>query len=186
MKTLTVLAAAALCVVALSACGSSSPSSAGSANASSNATDTARLKLQDCLRKQGVQFRGPGQGAGSGAGSSGGTTNRPSAADRAKLQKAIQGPCKQYAQGAFGNQTPAQRQEFQDAMAKFSTCMRQHGVEVPTFTPGQGPPAGGQRLNQNDPKTKAALTACQKLRPQGGRFGGGGPGGAAPAGGSTS
>jgi hypothetical protein len=172
MKTLSVLAAALLSVFALAACGSGSDSGGGgTANAaSSNDRDTARLKLQECLRKQGID-RGPGAGGGGGQGSP------PSAAERQKLQKALQGPCKSVAQGAFGNQTDAQRQEFQDAFAKFASCMRAQGVEVPNFTPGQGPPAGGQRLNRDDPKVAAAMKVCQDKLPQGGRFGGGGGGG---------
>jgi hypothetical protein len=175
MKILPVLAACALSALALAACGSSSSGSSASAS-SSDARDTARLKLQECLRKQGVDAPRLGGGGGQGGGTP------PTAAQRQKLQTAIQGACKKEAQGAFGNQTDAQRQEFQDAFAKFSSCMRQHGVDLPNFTPGQGPPPAAQRLNRNTPKFKAAQEACRKLLPQGGRFGGGGPG---PGGGGT-
>jgi hypothetical protein len=174
MKTLLASAAALLSVLALAACGSSSSGGGGSATAasSSNDRDTARLKLQDCLRKQGINV--PNQPG----------LRQLSATERQKTQAALQGPCKKYAQNAFGNQTPEERQAFQDAFAKFSACMRQHGVDVPNFTPGQGPPAGGQRLNRNTPKFQAAQKACADLRPQ--RPGGGGPGGAGGGGGAPS
>lgn len=159
MKTLSVLAAACLSAAALAACGSSGDGSSP-ANASANDRDTARLKLQECLRKQGVDLPRPGAGG-----------QRPSTAQMQKLRTALQGPCKSLAQGAFGNMTAEQRQEFQDRMAKFSSCMRRHGVDIPTFTPGQGPPVGVRRINRDDPKVKAAMEACQSVAP--GRPGGG-------------
>src|SRR4051794_33177172 len=165
MRTLFASAAALLSILALAACGSSG---GGTASAdSSGARDTARLKLQECLRQQGIDAPAPGA-----------TTGQPrqvSGADRQKFQTAVQGPCKKYAQNAFGNLSDAQRQDLQDQFAKFATCMRQHGVDLPNVTPGQGPPAGVQRLNRNTPKFQAAAKACEKLRPQ--RPGGGGPGG---------
>jgi len=95
------------------------------------------------------------------------------------------------------NFTPQQQTQFRDAALKFAKCMRKHGVDVPdpTFTQGAGPGGGapaagggtgggtgggifGRNLNRNDPKVKAALTACQSTfanLPSGGfRPGGGG------------
>ncbi len=176
MKTLSVLAAALLSVLALAACGSGSDDGGGSANAASSDTDrdTARLKLQECLRKQGIE-RGPGGGGGQGS--------PPSAAERAKLQKAIQGPCKEFAQGAFGTMSEEQRQEFQDAFAKFASCMRAEGIDIPNVTPGQGPPAGVARINRNSAKFKAAMEKCQDKLPEGrgGGFGERRLGGGAPS-----
>jgi hypothetical protein len=163
-------------LVLLTACGSGSSGTAASDN---DARDTARLKLQKCLRDNGVDLPAPGQ---NGAGG-GGFRN----IDRQKLRTAMQGPCKKFQTAAFGNITPQQRQEFQDAFVKFAACMRQNGVDVPTpnFGAGGGPGAGGgarRRLNRNDPKTKAALQKCRSSLPNGGRFGGGGPGGGGPGG----
>lgn len=163
MKTLTVLAAACLSALALAACGSSS-GDAGASGTTADDRDTARLKLQECLRKQGVELPRPGSGG-----------SRPSSVDLRKVQEALQGPCKSVAQGAFGTRTPEQRQEFQDRMAKFSSCMRKHGVEIPAFTPGQGPPVAARRIDRDDPKVRAAMDACRSVLPGGGR--GGGPGG---------
>ena len=88
--------------------------------------------------------------------------------------------------------SPADRQRFQDAMLAFARCVRAHGFSMPdpTFgappTPGAAPgadrggPFGG--INRDDPKYKAARTACQSIlaaaRPPGAGGGGfGGPGG---------
>ena len=90
------------------------------------------------------------------------------------MQSAMQA-CRKYRTGAVGNISPAQQQEFRDAFVKFSACMRQHGVEVPDIGTGGPPAGGGQRLDPNDPKTKAALTACQSKLPQRGPGGPGGP-----------
>ena len=79
---------------------------------------------------------------------------------------------------AVGNISDAQRQEFQDAFAKFSACMRQNGVDIPDPGSGSGPPAGGGgQLDQSDPKVQAATKACQDKLPQRGQGGPGGPGG---------
>jgi hypothetical protein len=150
--------------VAVAGCGSASSSAgaAGSATSSAdNAQSTARLKLDQCLRQQGVNV--PDNPGGGGAGGRAALSE----SDRQKLQTAIQGPCKQYQSAAFGNVTDAQRQEFRDALVKFAACMRTHGVDVPD-PPANGtggPPAGANRLDQSDPKVKAATTACQDLRP---------------------
>ena len=165
---------AAMTAVALTAagCGGSSSNASGS---SASAQDTARIKLTQCLRDHGLNVPdNPGQGGGGGAG----LRN----ADPAKLRTAMQA-CQKYQQAAFGNISPAQRQEFRDAFTKFAACMRQHGVNVPdpgTGTGGPGAGAGGggirNRLDQNDPKVKAAMTACRSNLPNRG------PGGAVPAG----
>ena len=167
-KPLQRLAAPALMVVALAAAGCGGTSNAASATKTTS-QDAARIKYTQCLRDNGVNVPdnpAPGQGG------------RFGNVDQAKLQKA-QTACRKYQQAVVSSITPAQRQAFQDAFAKFSSCMRQHGVDIPARTPGQAPPAGGARINRNDPKVQAAQKACQSKLPQGGpgRFGGGGGGG---------
>jgi hypothetical protein len=165
-----VLAGFLMASVAVAGCGSaaSSAGSGSSASASSdNQQNAARVKLQQCLRQQGVPVPDTGGGGGQG---------QLSAADRQKVQTAMQGPCKALRSQAFGNITAAQRQQFQDAFTKYAACMRQQGVDLPDPVPGAGggPPAGGNRLDRSDPKVKAATAACQDKRPQrpGGRPGG--------------
>jgi len=118
------------------------------------------VKFAQCLRQNGVDIpdnAGQGQGAGAGA-----LRN----IDRSKLQAAMKA-CQKYQQAAVGNISDSQQQEFRDAFTKFASCMRQQGVDVPDMGAGGGPPAGGQQLNRDDPKTKAAMSACQDKLPQG-------------------
>lgn len=159
-----VLCAAASALVA--GCGGSS---AASDTSTASTRDAARVKFAQCLRQHGIDIPdNPGQGAGRGA---------LATIDRSKLQ-AAQKACQKFQQAAVGEISDAQRQEFQDAFAKFASCMRQQGVELPTFTPGSGPPpAGGARINRDDPKVQAAQKACQGMLPQGGPGSFGGPGG---------
>jgi hypothetical protein len=149
----------------------------GSSSAATTKTasqDAARLKFTQCMRDHGVNISDtPGQG---GAGLQNTAQSKLRSAQRA---------CRKYQQGAFGNVSASQRQEFQDAFAKFSSCMRQHGVDVPNPGSGGGPGAGGAggaggQLDRNDPKVQTAQKACQSKLPNGGR---GGPGGAGPGGG---
>jgi hypothetical protein len=149
--------------VGLLACGGSSDASSASADSAGN-DDSGRVRLQSCLRKQGIDMPQPGQG---------GNNGPPANFDREKLQKALQGPCKKYQQAAGGNLSQQDRSELQDRLTKFTSCMRKNGVDVPDFTPGQGG-APAQRIDQNDPKVKKATEACRDQLPQGGP---GGPGG---------
>jgi hypothetical protein len=169
-KLLSRVAAPALMLVTLVATGCGGSSNAASPSTKTTSQDAARIKFTQCLRDNGVNVPDtPAQGGGGRFGN----------VDQAKLQKAMTA-CSKYRQAVVGNITPAQRQAFQDAFAKFASCMRQHGVDLPARTPGQGPPAGGAQINRNDPKVQAAQKACQSKLPQGGpgggRFGGGGGG----------
>ena len=157
-------------LVALVATGCGSDSSSSSATASTSSQDAARVKFTKCMRDNGVDIPdNPGQG---GAGA-------PNI-DRTKLEAAAKA-CQKYQQAAVGDISDEQRQEFQDAFAKFSACMRQNGVDLPDPGAGNGPPAGG-RLDQSDPKVQAATKACQDKLPQRGQGGPGGP----PGGGNGS
>ena len=157
--------ATALLALAATGCGSSSTDS--SATASTNSQDAARVKFTQCMRDNGVDIPdNPGQGGGA----------APNI-DRTKLQAAAKA-CQKYQQAAVGDISDSQRQEFQDAFAKFSACMRQNGVDIPSPGSGNGPPAGGGgQIDRSDPKVQAATKACQDKLPQGGPGGPGGPGG---------
>lgn len=163
--------AAVAALAALAACGSSSKAD----GTNTQDADAARVKYTQCMRDQGVNLPDPGQGGGQAFRVTG---------SRAKMQAADKA-CAKYRKAAFGTVSASQRQEFSDAFTKFSACMRQRGVDIPTPTPGTGggPPAGGgQRPNFNSPAAKAASTACRKLLPQGTGLRGGPGGGAPPAG----
>ena len=160
-KVWAILPLLATTALACAGCGGSN-----SASTSTTSQDAARLKFTQCMRDHGVNIPdNPGQGGA-------GLQN----IDRSKFQAAGQA-CQKYRQAAFGTISQSQRQAFQDAFVKFSSCMRQQGVDLPTPTAGGGPPAGGAAINRNDPKFQAALKACQSKLPNGGRFGGGPAGG---------
>jgi hypothetical protein len=103
---------ALLAAAVLAACGSSSPDTSTPANDADNRQDTARAKLMQCLRDQGIQ-------------------GKPRDADPEKLQAVLEGPCKRYAGDAFGT-TDAGDPELQDQLTKLKACLREQGI---TTTP---------------------------------------------------
>ncbi len=159
--------------VGLTACGSGEdPASAADADAKA---EKARLRLEQCLRENGVDIKT----------SDGGRRRvvRATPKDEQAMQK-----CRKYQQEAFGSITPQQRQEFQDAATKFAACMREHGVDMPdpVIGGGGGPGGGAQarrsqgpgtRIDRDSPKTQAAMKACEDKLPKGpgGRVRFGGP-----------
>jgi hypothetical protein len=159
--------------VALTACGGADPA-ASTADADAKA-EKARLRLEQCLRENGldIQKRDGGRR----------TIVR---ADDAKARTAMQ-KCRKYQQEAFGAVTPEQRQEFRDAFAKFSACMRQHGVDLPDPTTAGGPGSAptirrgqagpGARIDRASPKMQAAMKACEDKLPRGRGMRLAGPGG---------
>jgi hypothetical protein len=174
--------------VALTACGSSSPSttnaSAGSGGSSTTSSSTryqARLNLAKCLRAHGVNVSDPSPNGGL---PGGGETLR-TLQSNPNFQSAIKA-CAQYQRQAFplGNLSPAQRAQFQQALVKFAQCMRAHNVNVPDPTTSAG---GGFRIfrqvpssERNSPAFRSAAQACSSNLPF--RPGGRPPGGGAPPG----
>jgi len=153
----------------LAACGGSGGDAATAADSAAD-RDAARVRLEQCLRKEGVDLPEPGQAA---------SQRRPGAGDRDKVRAALEGPCKKYQQEAFGDVSAEDRQEMRDRMVKFSACMRKQGVDIPDMRPGEagGPP---RRVNLNSPRARKATEKCRDLLPTrpGGQGGGqgGGPG----------
>ena len=150
------LAAAAL---GLSACGDGG-GGASATNANDDA-DAARIRFEQCLRRNGVDLPdGPG---------------RPRNIDAEKMQRAMKA-CERYREAASGNLTDEQRQEFRDAFARFASCMRREGIDVPD-PPARGSNGGGgavRRLTAPTPREQKAMQTCRKELPNGG---GRGPGG---------
>lgn len=166
--------AVGLTALTFSACGGSdgeagaAASGADASAPSDNDRDTARVRLQQCLRDQGIELPEPGQGGGPGGG--GGVDE----SDREKRREALEGPCKEFRQGAFGDISEEDRQELQDAFQEFASCMRDNGVDIPDMQPGQGggPGGGGRGLDRDDPDVQAAREQCQDKLPQRRRGGG--------------
>ena len=178
--TTVVLALLALLLVSLglAACGSSSSSSSSTTATTSASTGTTGAKgagrftaVRECLQKEGItlpkrpsgQKRPPG-GAGGflGGGGAGGAAGRqlPKGVTRAQYEAAL----KKCGGGAFGHGGAARFDSptFKAALAKFATCMRQNGVNVPApNTSGSGPVFDTKGIDTSSAQFKAAEAKCQ-------------------------
>ncbi len=201
-----IAAAAALLLAALllAACGSSSSSSTASTAAAKGSTGAGANRfsaVRECLKKAGITLperstKNPGTGtpgtgappSGGGFGLGGGGTGGPklpSGVTREQFQKALQKCGGGFRRGTGG--FPGARVNstaYKKALAKFSACMAENGVKLPTpNTSGNGPIFNTKGLNVNSATFKAAQRKCSPLvRATPGTRGPGGTG-AAPEGG---
>jgi hypothetical protein len=208
----SVVAAALLAVLAsvvLAACGGSSSSTSSTASTSTSASTSTAGKaagaagsrfaaLRECLQKNGITLpaRKPGKRPSGGAGGflgggGGGGFTLPKGVTKAQYEAAIK-KCGgsagggRFAGGAGGFSSPAAKA----ALAKFATCMRENGVNVPTpNTSGKGPVFDTKGLNTSSAAFKTAESKCSSdlrgaFRARPGAAGGppGGPAGAGPGG----
>jgi hypothetical protein len=151
---------------------SSSPSSSTSTNAAPAASGGSQQAdaYRQCLTQNGVKLpsgrpsgqpggRPSGQpgGGGGGGGFGGGQSANPA------FQKAAQACASLRPQGGMGGS--ANGGANASAIAAFTSCMKDHGVVLPSASPGsQGGAMRG--LNTADAKTAKAYTTCQALLPQ--------------------
>jgi hypothetical protein len=192
-----------LACLGLAACGGSSKSSSStSASAAATASTGAgatggpagagagRFKaVRECLQKSGITLpqrtagtpRTPG--AGGFLGGAGGP-QLPKGVTRAQYEAAVK-KCGGRALG--GGLNRLRNPAYKAALAKFATCMRENGVNVPQpNTSGSGPVFNIKGLNTASATFKAAESKCSvdlrnTFRPSPGAAGpAGGPGGAAP------
>jgi hypothetical protein len=187
----------------LAACGSSSGSggSTNSANSKSATTSSnppgagsARsTTLRECLQKQGITL--PSAPAGGNPQSSGsapptGTAGQPPSGGF-KLPKGesaaqLQAALKKCGGGNFpaGGAARFRGAGSSKALAKFSACMRENGVNLPApNTSGKGPVFDTKGINTSSAAFKSAESKCRS--DLGAAAGGGGPpSGEAPAGGA--
>jgi hypothetical protein len=200
------LAALLLVSLGLAACGSSSKSSSTSTTATTSASTGTGTKgagrfaaVRECLEKEGITLpkRTPGEkrppgGAGGflGGGGAGGAAGPklPAGVTRAKYEAALKKCGGGFVRGdtaRFDNPT------FKAALAKFATCMRQNGVNVPApNTSGKGPVFDTKGIDTSSTQFKTAEAKCQsdlssafKRGPGAGGGAGGAPGtNGAPAG----
>lgn len=173
MPTVPSIRAAALLLVCgalalpLAACGSSGGGGESPAATADDARDTAQLKLQQCLKENGVDV-----------GQRGGQGGPPSDTDRQELQEAIEGPCEDLANGAFGSVSDEDRAEFEDARVRLTACLKEHGIDLPE--PNGDRPAL-TRIDADDEDVQEAIETCRDELPAnlrngpgpGGGFGGG-------------
>jgi hypothetical protein len=148
---LSIAMAAVSCLVALTACGSSGPSS----SAGTGTGDALALKFAECMRSHGVpNFPDPGKPVG-GPGSG---INRESPAFQSSEQK-----CDKLTNNPQPKGTPASASERRAALAN-SECMRKHGV--PNFPDPIFPSSGGIMIQiggaGNNPQSPAFQRA-QKI-----------------------
>jgi hypothetical protein len=172
------LVALLLVSLGLAACGSSSSSSSSTTATTSASTGTGAkgpnagrfTAVRECLQKEGITLpkRTPGQkrppgGAGGflGGGGAGGTAGPqlPKGVTRAKYEAALKkcgGGSGHFTRTRFDSPT------FKAALAKFATCMRQNGVNVPApNTSGSGPVFDTKGIDTSSAQFKAAEAKCQ-------------------------
>jgi hypothetical protein len=192
-----------LACLGLAACGGSSKSSSTSASAAATSSNSAggtsgptgpgggRFKaVRECLQKSGITLpqRTPGAprtpGAGGFLGGAGGP-QLPKGVTRAQYEAAL----KKCGAGAFGGGFGGaglrlKNPVYKQALAKFATCMRENGVNVPQpNTSGKGPVFNIKGLNAASAQFKTAETKCTPelrgtIRPRPGAGATGGLGGA--------
>jgi len=157
-----------LACLGLAACGGSSSSSSSSTAAAATSTSTGTgakgpnagrfAAMRECLQKNGVTLPAfkPGQHGGPQArGPFGGTSGRqlPKGVNKAKYEAALK-KCG----GGARFKSPA----FQAALAKFASCMRENGVNVPApNTSGSGPVFDTKGIDTSSAQFKAAEAKCQ-------------------------
>jgi hypothetical protein len=195
-----------LACLGLAACGSSSGSSSSTTSASASTTakgagaagakapNSGRFAaVRECLKKNGITLpqRTPGQrrppGAtggflGGGAGGTGGP-QLPKGVTRAQYEAALKKCGGNFAGGTRGGarfKSPA----FHAALAKFASCLRANGVNVPApNTSGNGPVFDTKGIDTSSAQFKAAEAKCQSdLRAAFRRGGAAGGAGAPPRG----
>lgn len=132
------------------------PTSSASADAQSQ--QEALLKYSQCMRENGVpDFPDPK------IGDSGGVSlDLPAGTDSKKVDAASE-KCKQFMpNGGEPQKIDPQRLE---ELREYSQCMRDNGVKNFPDPTDQGLQINGNEIDPNDPKVKAAESACAKLMP---------------------
>ena len=192
--------------LALAACGSSASgsssatttSSAASANKGRGPGASQFAALRSCLQKQGITLPAPPSGTtrqpgGPGAGAFGGRPGGlqpPKGVSQAQFQAAL----KKCGAGNFGGRAAGLNSaSARAALAKYATCLRQNGINVPPpNTSGNGPVFNTKGIDTSSSKFRAAQSKCQsdlkgafpRGRPGGGPPPSGAPNGAPPSGGA--
>jgi hypothetical protein len=187
-RSLAAVATAVIVAACVAACGSSSSSSSSSSTAAAASGGTAsRAKLTACLKQHGVTLpsrpagggygpppgagKGNGNGSGGGGLRGGGLGGRQGRFNSPKFRAAFQA-CGAAAgfRGRRGNFRPSAA-----AIAKFASCVKQHGYTLPKANLSGKGPVYPVKIERNA-KFQSASRACQAvLRPAGG---GTAPGGA--------
>jgi hypothetical protein len=124
--------------------------------------------LRECLQKSGITLpqRSPGTRPPPGAGGflgGGAAPQLPEGVTPAQYRAALQ----KCGAGAFTGRGRLNNPAFKQSLAKFATCMRENGVNVPQpNTSGTGPVFSTKGLNTSSPQFKAAEAKCRSDLPQ--------------------
>jgi hypothetical protein len=156
-RRLLTAVAIAVAAIALGACsGSDSDDGApgGGSTSASNERDSARIRLIQCLREQGLDI--PDDIGETGA--------PPPDVDADALEAALDGPCAKYRGDAFGDLDESGTADAQEKMDKYAQCMRDAGFDFPDVELGEGPPMALHELDTSDPDFQAADKKCADLR----------------------
>jgi hypothetical protein len=154
----------ALAALGLAACGEDTPSAAGSA-ASKDEMRQAQVKFAECMRENGVDMPDPQTEGGKTVFKVGGD----SGISPEKFETANKA-CEKYQKDLRPELTEEDQQKFKEQALAHSRCMREHGIDFPdpTFDAEGGARVrlgggSGGKLNDEDPKFKAAQEACGDL-----------------------
>ncbi len=184
-RLIAMFAIASVAAVVLAACGSSSKSSSSSATNSASTTHSGTspsnrfASLRACMQKEGINLGSASPGGQPGSGGppgAGGGFKLPEGVSQSKFQEAL----KKCGGGGFpgGARRGFNSSTARAALTKYASCMREHGVKLPTpNTSGKGPVFNTKGINTSSAAFKSAQQKCQSdLK---GAFGAGGrpPGG---------
>lgn len=158
-----------LALLVLGACGGSSTSNtvATAATSTPGAGPGGRgarfAAVRECLKKNGITLptRTPGQGRPPGGGllGSGAGPQLPTGVTRVQFEAAMK-KCG----GGFRGGRRLESSAYRQALAKFSTCMRENGVKLPSpNTSGKGPVFNTAAVNTASAQFRTAQARCQPI-----------------------
>jgi hypothetical protein len=124
----------------------------------------AALDFAQCMRENGVDMEDPGQGGGILLNAGPGSGNSPATVERA------QDACRKHMEGIEPPELSEEEQrEFKERALAFARCMREHGIDMPDPTFGEGGRVqqalrGG--IDPEDPRFREAQEDCSKYQPR--------------------
>jgi hypothetical protein len=157
---LAILAGVALCTAACGGSSSSAGSGTGQGSGAGGSAASDQIKFANCMRSHGItNFPEPS--------ANGGPQKLNSAIDiRSPQFLAAQQACQHLAPGG-GKANPAAASQNLNAMLKYVSCMRRHGVPSMPDPNSNGTLTLPSGLNPQSPQFQSAQQACQKFLPGG-------------------
>jgi hypothetical protein len=161
------LAAAFLCGLTLAACGSDDPAGEAASGSSDREqrNQDAMLAFAQCMREQGIDMPDPEPGEG-------GIRLRAPEGSTPEKMDAAQQACRQHLDELEPpDMSEEQQKEFQEAALAHARCMREHGIDMPDPTFGEGGRAQirigpGSGVDPESDKFREAEEACEDEMPR--------------------